>query len=367
MRAPRLAAATSVLAVAITAVAALHAAASTSASLVAVRVASPLAGPPSSIAALGDSFNTGFDAGTHRGDAPGLSWSPGNNPNVDSLYLRLLDESSAIEGHRYLIARDGSKIGDLARQMAIAADHGAQLITVQSGGNDICSAKDPDHATPPAVFRDEFTKALDVMRRRLPNARLLLTSITDEGRWNDGSASVPGNGKKLSDGTVCDPKLDQEGVQDPSRRSEIQALEQRDNAILRTVCATDPHCRFDRGAFFRLAYSASDISSLDAFHPSISGLNRFSATAWRVGFGYSDRTPPTVSAAASSDGANVHVTLSAHDPVGIAGIEYRTAEGPYAVYTTALELPPGTTLDYRSVDRDGNVSATWSITAPAAG
>jgi hypothetical protein len=251
--------------------------------------------------------------------------------------------------------------------MAIAADHGAQLITVQSGGNDICSAKDPDHATPPAVFRDEFTKALDVMRRRLPNARLLLTSITDEGRWNDGSASVPGNGKKLSDGTVCDPKLDQEGVQDPSRRSEIQALEQRDNAILRTVCATDPHCRFDRGAFFRLAYSASDISSLDAFHPSISGLNRFSATAWRVGFGYSDRTPPTVSAAASSDGANVHVTLSAHDPVGIAGIEYRTAEGPYAVYTTALELPPGTTLDYRSVDRDGNVSATWSITAPAAG
>jgi lysophospholipase L1-like esterase len=217
MRASRLAGAV-VLALAITVVAALHASASTTASLVAVRVAAPLAGPPSSIAALGDSFNTGFDAGTHRGDAPSLSWSTGDNPSVDSLYLRLLDENPAIEGHRYLIARDGSKIGDLARQMAIAADHRAQLITVQSGGNDICSAKDPDHATPPAQFQDEFTQALDVMRRRLPNARLLLTSITDEGRWNDGSATVPGNGKQLSDGTVCDPKLDSKGRQDPSRQ-----------------------------------------------------------------------------------------------------------------------------------------------------
>ena len=355
------------LAVAITVVSALHAAASTTASLVPVRVAAPIAGPPSSIAALGDSFNTGFDAGSNRGDAPSLSWSTGNNPSVDSLYLRLLGESRAIEGHRYLIARDGSKIGDLARQMAIAADHGAQLITVQSGGNDICSAKDPDHATPPAEFRDEFTQALDVMRRRLPNARLLLTSITDEGRWNDGSALVPGNGKKLSDGTVCDPKLDSNGQQDPSRRSEIQALEQRDNAILRSVCATDPHCRFDGGAFFRLAYSASDISTLDAFHPSISGLNRFAATAWKVGFAYADRTPPTVSAVTSSDGVNVHVTLSAHDPAGITGIEYRTASGPYTVYTTPFELPLGGTVNYRAVDRDGNVSAAWSITAPPAG
>jgi lysophospholipase L1-like esterase len=366
MRASRLAGAV-VLALAITVVAALHASASTTASLVAVRVAAPLAGPPSSIAALGDSFNTGFDAGTHRGDAPSLSWSTGDNPSVDSLYLRLLDENPAIEGHRYLIARDGSKIGDLARQMAIAADHRAQLITVQSGGNDICSAKDPDHATPPAQFQDEFTQALDVMRRRLPNARLLLTSITDEGRWNDGSATVPGNGKQLSDGTVCDPKLDSKGRQDPSRRSEIQTLEERDNAILRSVCAADPHCRFDRGAFFRLAYTASDVSGLDAFHPSSSGLNRFSATAWKVGFAYADRRPPTVSASTASDGVGVNVTLSAHDPAGISGIEYRTAKGPYTVYTTAFQLPAGATVDYRSVDRDGNVSATWSITAPAAG
>jgi lysophospholipase L1-like esterase len=364
MRTSRLAASILLVAVTVMVIGALHASGSASA-FAPVRVASPIVGPPSSIAALGDSFNTGFDAGASGGDVPALSWSTGDDARVDSLYLRLRELTSAVRP--YLIARDGSKIGDLARQMASAADHGAQLITVQSGGNDICSAKDPDHATPPAVFRNEFTQAMDVLRRRLPNARLLLTSITDEGRWNDGSVLIPGNARKLSDGTVCDPRLDSSGKQDPDRRAEIQTLEQRDNAILRTVCATDPHCRWDGGAFFRLAYSAGDVSARDAFHPSELGLQRFAATAWRVGFSYANRTPPTVHAATSSSGADLVVALSAHAPAGIAGIEYRSKRGPYEVYSSPVGLPPGGTLTYRSVDRDGNVSATWALTTPGEG
>jgi lysophospholipase L1-like esterase len=330
-----------------------------------VLVAKPIAGPPTSIAALGDSYNTGFDAGLQGGDSPGLSWSTGDDAKVDSLYLRLVAENPAARGHHYLVARDGSKIGDIAHQIAVAADHHTQLLTVQSGGNDICSAKDPDHATAPGAFEDGFTRAIDVLRERLPDARLLVTSITDEGRWNDGSVLIPGNGKKLSDGTVCDPKLDERGVQDPSRRAEIQALERRDDSILRTVCAADPHCRYDDGAFFRLAYSASDVSAHDAFHPSIAGLNRFAATAWNVGFDYADRRPPTVSASTSVVGSSLRVRLAAHDPTGIAGIEYRMRPGPYSVYGKALVLSAGATVVYRSVDRNGNVSSAWSLTAPS--
>ena len=347
-------------------VAALDAAGSSNA-VVPIRVAAPIVGPPSSIAALGDSFNTGFDAGTKRGDAPSLSWSTGDDPQVESVYLRLLAVNPATRNHRYLEAKDGSKIGDLARQMSLAADHHAQLITVQSGGNDICSAKDPDHATTPAVFRSEFEQAIDVLRTRLPNTRLLLTSITDEGRWNDGSVQIPGNVKKLSDGTVCDPKVDQDGKQDPSRRAEIQALEMRDDAILKQVCATDAHCRWDGGAFFRLAYTAADISPLDAFHPSVQGLNLFSSTAWSAGFSYTDTTAPTVAAKVSSVAGTVQVSLSASAAAGIAGIEYRTGPGAYTAYTAPLTVPAGGTLVYRSVDRNGNVSATWSVTAPATG
>jgi lysophospholipase L1-like esterase len=364
MRIPRLAAASLVAAVSLTAASAVTASGST-AVIQPVLVAPAIAGPPASIAALGDSYNTGFDAGAQSGDSPGLSWSTGDDAKVDSLYLRLVQVNPAARGHHYLVARDGSKIGDLARQISLAADHHAQLLTVQSGGNDICSAKDPDHATSPGVFKDEFTRAIDVLRTRLPDARLLLTSITDEGRWNDGSALIPGNGKKLSDGTVCDPKLDDRGLQDPSRRAEIQALERRDDAILHAVCATDPHCRWDGGAFFRLAYTASDVSTHDAFHPSIAGLNRFAATAWDVGFEYANRTPPTVSASSSVVGASVQVRLAAHDPAGIAGIEYRMGPGPYSLYRGSLTLAAGATVVYRSVDRDGNVSSAWSLTAPA--
>jgi lysophospholipase L1-like esterase len=363
MRVPRAATAVTVAAVAIALGGALYASGS-SVAYAPVRVASPIVGPPASIAALGDSFNTGFDAGTTRGDSPSLSWSTGTDPKVDSLFLRLQD---LFPGERhYLVARDGSKIGDIARQMAVAADHHAQLITVQSGGNDICSAKDPDHATSPVVFRSEFTQAIEIMRRRLPNARLLLTSITDEGRWNDGSAQVPGNGKKLSDGTVCDPELDSDGNQDPGRRTEIQMLEQRDNAILKSVCATDPHCRWDGGAFFRLAYTPADISPLDAFHPSVAGMNLFAETAWNVGSDYADRAPPTVKASTASQGADVEVALSAHGPTGIAGIEYRFRKGAYSVYSAPLALPAGATVTYRAVDANGNVSAAWALTAPAA-
>ncbi len=84
----RLAAAVAVVAASITVVGALHASGS-SAAFAPVRVASPIVGPPASIAALGDSFNTGFDAGPVRGDAPSLSWSTGDDAKVDSLYLRL--------------------------------------------------------------------------------------------------------------------------------------------------------------------------------------------------------------------------------------------------------------------------------------
>jgi hypothetical protein len=364
MRVRRLAGASLAIA-AVIAAASVMGASGSNAALQPVLVAKPIAGAAGSIAALGDSYNTGFDAGGQGGDSPGLSWSTGDNPKVDSLYLRLLRLNPAAKGHHYLVARDGSKVGDLARQIELAADHHAQLLTVQSGGNDICSAKDPDHATAPSTFKDEFTRAIDVLREQLPDARLLVTSITDEGRWNDGSALIPGNAKKLSDGTVCDPKLDERGVQDPSRRAEIQALERRDDSILHAVCATDPHCRWDGGAFFRLAYSASDVSAHDAFHPSIAGLNRFAATAWDVGFDYADRRPPTVSASTSVVGASVRVRLAAHDPAGIAGIEYRMRPGPYSVYGKALTLSAGATVVYRSVDRNGNVSSAWSLTAPS--
>jgi lysophospholipase L1-like esterase len=331
---------------------------------VAVRVAAAVAGPPRSIAAAGDSFNTGFAARPSSGDNPDLSWSTGDDPRVKSIYDRLLPLSPGIRGRRLLVAVDGSKVSDLPKQFDRAAAFHAQLITIQSGGNDVCDARDESATTSATEFRASVEQAFAIARQRLPDARIFVTSLTDEARWNDQSATIPGNASKLSDGTLCDPILDASGAPSSLRRSQIQAAEQRYNAILRDVCMGDPHCRYDGGAFFRLEYDRADIAPTDAFHPSLTGLTRMAATAWRAGFDFRDVTAPSVSASTKRVGSTFRVALRASDAAGIAGFECRFDSAPYATCRSRLVLAQGARVTYRAVDRNGNSSAAYSIEAP---
>ncbi|MDX6599496.1 MAG: hypothetical protein QOE87_3383 [Gaiellales bacterium] len=329
-----------------------------------VRVAPPVAGPPTAIAAAGDSFNTGFAARPGTGDNPDVSWSTGDSADVASIYGRLTALAPALRPHRALVARDGSKASDLRRQFLDAAASHAQLVTVQSGGNDVCSARDVSRLTPPESFRQSIEAAFAVARERMPDARIFITSLTDEARWNDRSATIPGNDAKLSDGTLCDPALDAAGKQSPLRRRQIQAAEQRYNRILRDVCSSNAHCRYDGGAFFRLEYDQDDVAPTDAFHPSVTGLKHMAATAWRAGFDFSDSTPPSVSAKTRRVGSTLRVALTATDAAGVAGIECRSGRSPYAACPKPLVLQHSERLTYRAVDRNGNVSAAYAIVAP---
>ena len=329
-----------------------------------VVVAPPVAGPPRSIAAAGDSFNTGFAALPRSGDNPELSWSTGDSADVASVYDRLVTLSPGLRNHRLLVARDGSKVADLSRQFLRAAAFHAQLVTVQSGGNDVCAAHDAAHVTSADSFRQSVEAAFGIARRRMPDARIFVTSLTDEARWNDRSATIPGNDSKLSDGTLCDPQLDVGGAPSPARRREIQAAEQRYNAILRDVCSRDAHCRYDGGAFFRLDYDREDVAPTDAFHPSVRGLRRMAATAWRAGFDFRDSTPPHVTAATLRSGSTLRVALHARDAAGVAGFECRYGSEPYTACPRLLVLPHGARVTYRAVDRNGNASAAYLVVAP---
>ncbi|MDX6628706.1 MAG: hypothetical protein QOH00_952 [Gaiellales bacterium] len=329
-----------------------------------VVVAPPVAGPPRSIAAAGDSFNTGFAALPGSGDNPDLSWSTGDSADVESVYDRLLSLSPDLRNHRLLVARDGSKVSDLPRQFLRAAAFHAHLVTVQSGGNDVCSARDAAHVTRADSFRQSVDAAFRIARERMPDARIFVTSLTDEARWNDRSSTIPGNGSKLSDGTLCDPQLDARGVPSAGRRRQIQAAEQRDNAILRDVCSRDVHCRYDGGAFYRLDYDREDVAPTDAFHPSVRGLRRMAATAWRAGFDFRDSTPPHVSASTRRSGSTLRVALHARDAAGVAGFECRFGSAPYMPCARVLVLPHGARVTYRAVDRNGNASAAYLIVAP---
>ena len=56
--------------------------------------------------------------------------------------------------------------------------------------------------------------------------------------------------------------------------------EQAFNQILAEVCAQYPTCRWDNKAVYSYSFSASQVSSLDFFHPSLSGQAALARVTW---------------------------------------------------------------------------------------
>jgi len=52
------------------------------------------------------------------------------------------------------------------------------------------------------------------------------------------------------------------------------------NQILAEVCAKYTRCRWDSGAVYNVQFSASQVSALDFFHPSLSGQAALARVTW---------------------------------------------------------------------------------------
>src|SRR4051812_45525456 len=77
---------------------------------------SSVPGWPSSMAAIGHSGLTGYGSERLNADTRGNSWATGDNPDVDSVYQRILAENPAMQGHVVNIAQDGSDVVSLLAQ-----------------------------------------------------------------------------------------------------------------------------------------------------------------------------------------------------------------------------------------------------------
>jgi lysophospholipase L1-like esterase len=319
---------------------------------------------PSGIAAAGDSLSTGYGSVDRPGqparDHPENSWAIGGNPAVASHYGRIRRKWPQITGRTLLAAQDGAHVAALGGQLERVASHGEiDYVTIQIGVNDICDARRPSEITPPRVFRTRFARALDVLRRGAPNARLLVTSLADEARWNDAVLQIPGMASQIEDGTVCDPMGRSDGRQNPAVRALIHRYEEAYNRVLASICAHFLHCRYDGGALYRLAYRPEDVSKHDAFHPSVKGLAKMAAVTWRASFDFTNGDPPPrPSATVSRSSAYSTVTLRVSGDSSVRGIECRRNGGPYAPYRRALRLPHGSRLTCRAVGVEGNFSAS---------
>ncbi|MFI0544042.1 lysophospholipase L1-like esterase [Streptomyces canus] len=236
---------------------------------------------PASIAAVGDSITRGFDACGVLTDCPDVSWATGSSTQVDSLAVRLLGRTKAA-GRSWNHAVSGARMADLSPQMAQAAAHGPELVTVMVGANDAC--RDSTAAmTPVSDFRAGFEDALGVLRKRAPKAQVYVASVPNLKRlWSQGRANPLG--KQVWKLGVCPSMLADADAVDPAateRRDTVQKRVEAYNLVLKQVCAKDERCRYDGGAVYDYRFGTDQLSHWDWFHPSVNGQARLAEIAYR--------------------------------------------------------------------------------------
>ena len=365
-------------------------------------------GPPDSIAVLGDSISAGTGtAGIPSAEQPANSWATGTNASVNSVYKRLVAINPAASGNNYNLASNGKEMGDLASQ-GTSLPTNTELVMIEMGGNDLCK-NDVNNMTSLATYRSEFVAGLNAIEARTPNALINVSSVPDIfNLWFLRGAPNPPNSQPSSRAATARFFWDtlsvipcQALVANPTDMSagaiaRRETVRQRDldfNAILEEECALRLRCRFDGYATFDFSsnrptrtspdylpraewrFVDDDISTIDHFHPSLSGHTKLAEVAWDAGRNFSDTANPTVTSASKTpapiaNGTSVvptTVNVDYADAAGIRGIEWRTHKGATttawrAVNSSSFSIQvteTGTTyVETRALDVNGNMSAS---------
>ena len=134
-------------------------------------------GYPDSITVLGHSGSTGENSDPDR---PGIevrenSWVTGTNPEVDSLYLRVLEHNPAIEGHNMPYSQGGATVDQLATQAftLLDTDRRPDLIVIQIMDNDLTCPLD---ASALSHFESSLTATLKKLAGAAPRSSQFVVS-----------------------------------------------------------------------------------------------------------------------------------------------------------------------------------------------
>jgi lysophospholipase L1-like esterase len=241
------------------------------------RAAPPL---PNSIASIGDSITQAFDVCCFYGDYPEHSWTTGYDGTdvVSSQYERILAQNPAIDGATYNDAVTGSQMADAPGQAAEAVAQGAEYVTILMGANDLCTDSGST-MTKPADFRSQFQDALATLEAGLPTeAHIFVSSIPDVHQlWlvlhDDPAAQLV-----WLVAQICQSLLSAFNTERDRQR--VVRREQTFNHILQQGCAQYANCRFDRYATYGVKFTADMVTTLDYFHPNLSGQAALADVTW---------------------------------------------------------------------------------------
>ena len=242
--------------------------------------AGPTLPPPSSMAAVGDSFTRGFATGapdcSFFGPCPQYSWSTGTA--VNSHYQRLLALNPALSGNATNAAVPGAQIPGLSSQMAAITVQQPDYVTVLLGGGDICFA-----TTTPTQFAAHFRAGMDTLFATSPDSHVLVASI-----WNfESMRSAVLAGNPSATWSFCGTFFNASSA---DRAALVDRIVQY-NAALATECATYANCLFDGNALFDHVWTSAEVSTIDNVHPSVAGQEMISQVLFDAGYRWAVEPP----------------------------------------------------------------------------
>ncbi len=230
----------------------------------------PVKGFPSSMVALGDSLTAAFGSCLAPTACPRNSWSTGDGTLVNSHFRRIQRANPAISGHNRNLAIPGATVADLPAEASQAASRPVDYVTVLIGGNDACHTV----MTSTSAFRSSVDRALGILKKAMPNARVLVVGIPDLYRvWVVGHTSRVA--VQVWKSGVCPNLLTNPtstARADVDRRAAVRDRVSAYNGQLRDACASYGHrCRFD--SVSGVAFTLTMLSAIDFFHPNATGQN----------------------------------------------------------------------------------------------
>ena len=234
---------------------------------------------PASMAAIGDSITRAYDVCCYYGDHPGQSWSTGSTSydGIASHYERIRQLNSAITGHAWNDAVTGAKMAQASTQAGQAVNQGARYVTILLGANDLCTSS-PSTMTSTTSFGDSFRQAMTALLGQNQDRYVFVSSIPNIYQlWqvlhtNSTARWVWANFH------ICQSMLG--ATRTEAERQLVVSREQAFNQILADVCAQYSRCRWDGGAVYRYEFTASQVSALDFFHPSLNGQAALARVTW---------------------------------------------------------------------------------------
>ena len=234
---------------------------------------------PSSMAAIGDSITRAYDVCCSYGDHPGQSWSTGSTSydGIASHYERIRQLNPAITGRGYNDAVSGAKMAAAPTQAAKAVSQGARYVTILLGANDLCTSS-PATMTSTTTFRSQFQQAMATLMAQDRKPYVFVSSIPNLyqlwqvlhtnslARW------------AWANFHICQSMLG--ATHTEAERQLVVDRERAFNQILAEVCAQYSRCHWDNKAVYNYQFSASQVSTLDFFHPSLSGQAALARVTW---------------------------------------------------------------------------------------